>query len=280
MTNFVLLVVLVATQVLGDIWLSQGMKQFGEVTSITPQALLSLISYLLTSPWIWLGVSTLTFSMLVYFTAISRLDISYVLPIHASSYVLNALLAWLILGEHVSSLRWLATLMIAIGVFVIGWSESLAEPELKKHPRDIKRKFKRSSKTLLLIATSSLSLPNVWLGTVILALADSAGDVLTGMGIRQVGEIPSFAPAKLLPWVGQVVTNPLMVAGVSGNAIAFLTFIWLLSWAEISLVRPATAIGYAFSLLGARFILQEHISRERLLGIVIIGCGVATLSLT
>lgn len=278
MTNFILLVVLVTTQVLGDIWLSQGMKQFGEMTSITPQTLLTLMSYLFTSPWIWLGVLTLTFSMLVYFTAISRLDISYVLPIHASSYVLNALLAWLILGEQVSSMRWLATLMIAIGVFVIGWSESLAyaEPEFKKN----RRKFKRSSKVFLFIATSSLTLPKVWLGTIILALADSAGDILTGMGIRQVGEIPSFALANLLPWVGRVVTNPLMVAGVGGNAIAFLMFIWLLSWEEISLVRPATAIGYAFSLLGARFILQEHISRERLLGIVIIGCGVATLSLT
>ncbi|WLT39225.1 hypothetical protein NON20_06295 [Synechocystis sp. B12] len=45
------------------------------------------------------GVITLLFALFLYFTATSRLDLSLVLPLFSSSYILNALLAWLILGK-------------------------------------------------------------------------------------------------------------------------------------------------------------------------------------
>jgi bacterial/archaeal transporter family protein len=281
--NLVMLAVLVITQVLGDIWLSQGMKQFGAITVLTPEGLLNLIGYLLTSPWILLGVSTLTFSMLIYLIAISRLDISYVLPIHAFSYVLNALMAWLILNEHVSGVRWLATILITVGVFIISWSEQRSTANLtsKVECQDT-QPFLRGNRRLLLFlgGSSPAAIPQIGLGALTLAIADSAGDLLTAMGVKQIGKIPSVSPSKLLMWVGQVLSNPFMIAGIMAYATGFAIFISLLSWADISLVRPATAVGYVISLLGARFILQERVSRGRLIGIVMIGAGVGTLSLT
>ena len=124
MRKILLILVLVITQILGDIWLSRGMKAFGEVAIFSPADLTELFIYLLTSPWILLGVGTLMFSLLLYWMAISHLDVSYVLPMHASSYVFNALLAGIMLQETVSWIRWIATIIIAFGVFIVGWSES------------------------------------------------------------------------------------------------------------------------------------------------------------
>jgi drug/metabolite transporter (DMT)-like permease len=173
--------------------------------------------------------------MLIYFVAISRLDVSYVLPIHASSYVLNGLMAWLFLREEVTSIRWLATSLIAVGVFIVGRSEQTKKP--KPTP-------KKSQKIWFFLSGFSLSVSKIWLGTIMLALADSTGDILTAKGIKQVGEFRLGKPQEIFTWLRRVLTNPFMLLGISGNATAFLIFISLLSWADISLIRPATAIGY------------------------------------
>jgi drug/metabolite transporter (DMT)-like permease len=123
MSTYLILALLVTTQVLGDIWLSRGMKPFSELDSFSGLVFLHLIAYLFTNPWIWLGILTLICALLLYLSAISHLDLSYVLPMRASGYILNALLAWLILHEHISGVRWLATGAIAIRVFIMGWSE-------------------------------------------------------------------------------------------------------------------------------------------------------------
>ena len=279
MRKILLISVLVVTQVLGDIWLSRGMKIFGEVSSFAPEAIEKLLLYLLTSPWIWLGVGTLVFSMLIYWMAVSRFDISYVLPMHASSYVLNALLAWVILSEQVSGIRWLATLTIATGVLVVGWSEHKKDSRPLYQPTrgEKKRQQQRFGNFMLFLFTAGVSLPKIWLGVLGVALSDSSADILTAVGIRQVGKVP-LSVSQIFPWMQRILSHPLIFVGISCNAIAFMFFITVLSWGDISLIRPATAVGYIFSLLGARFILQEQIAIGRLIGITIIGMGVAILS--
>ena len=281
--NYILLVVLVTTQVLGDICLKQGMRLFGEVTSFAPTALANLIGYLLTNVWIWLGVIILVFSMGVYLVSISRLDISYVLPIHASSYVLNGVFAWLLLGEQVTTVRWIATLLIAIGALVVGWSEQHAlgkrgTKAQNSSPRNLLNNS--SSRFLLFFLPIGLSLPKIWLSCFFLASADAAGDLLSAFGMKQVGTMSSMTPLAIVKWVGKVISNTYMLLAIAGYTLGFLTFISLLSWADISLVRPATAMGYIMSLLGARYILQEQIRFGRLIGIIVIGCGIITLSFT
>ncbi|WLT39226.1 hypothetical protein NON20_06300 [Synechocystis sp. B12] len=50
-----LLLTMVTTQVLGDIWLSRGMKVFGAVEDYSLAGLWTLFLYLLTSPGLWWG---------------------------------------------------------------------------------------------------------------------------------------------------------------------------------------------------------------------------------
>lgn len=274
-----ILAVLVTTQVLGDICLSRGMKIYGEITSYSPQALLDLITYLFTSFWIWLGVATLAFSWFLYLVSVSRMDLSYVLPIHASSYVLNALMAWLILDEVVSPLRWLATITIALGVFIVGWSEYLTRKRAAKLARSLNID-RKTLNTMMLSLPLAVYLPKVWLGVLVLVLADAVGDILTARGMKQVGKITSLSLQGMVNWIGRIATNVGILVGIFSQAIALLMFISLLSWDDISLVRPATALGYVVSLLAAKYILQEKIHQGRLVGIIVIGCGVAIISLT
>ena len=279
--NFLFFGLLILTQVLGDIWLSQGMKLFGEVDFALP-TVVRLVGYLFTSPWIWLGVGTLIVSLLLYMSAISRHDLSYVLPIHSLTHVLNALCAWLILNESVSGLRWLATLIIAGGVFVISWSKRQEE---MLHPRVQPRiqadvDLNRRMHGFLYLFPFGLYLSKIWLGVILLVCADATGDLLTAIGMKQIGRVTWMSGPKLLKLGQRIFTHPLVLSGIAGHAIAFVTFISLLSWADISLVRPASTLTYVVSLLGARFILKEQITWGRLQGIVIIGSGVALISFT
>lgn len=124
MKKFIVLSLLVLFQVLGNVELSHGMRQIGEVNTLNPLLVLKLGSRVLTNPWIILGVAFLIASLLLYLAAISRLDLSYVLPITESSYVLTTLFAWLMLGEKISVARWVGTLTISVGVLIVGLSES------------------------------------------------------------------------------------------------------------------------------------------------------------
>jgi len=266
--NIVLLLAVVTTQVLGDIGLSQGMKLFGAVESYDLGSLGRLALYLLTSPWIIGGAATLVASLFLYLSAVSRLDLSVVMPLMASSYIVNAFLAWLLLRESVSPQRWLSALVIALGVGLIYQSESRSG-----------RPAPPSSLPSLWLLPAVLILSRLWLGVLILVIADSAGDLLTARGAKQIGAISFQSPLAVLSWVGQVLRHPLILLGVSCQTLAFICFLSLLSWADISLVRPATALGYGVSLLGARFLLGERIPPGRWLGIGVIGFGVALVAL-
>jgi uncharacterized membrane protein len=52
-----------------------------------------------------------------------------------------------------------------------------------------------------------------------------------------------------------------------------------LSWADLSLVLPATSISFVITTLGAKLYLQEKISPARWAGIVLVCIGVALISL-
>ena len=49
---------------------------------------------------------------------LSRADLSFVLPVIATSFVLIAIVGHFVLGERVSGLRWLGILLISFGVLL------------------------------------------------------------------------------------------------------------------------------------------------------------------
>ncbi|MDV3001940.1 MAG: 4-amino-4-deoxy-L-arabinose-phosphoundecaprenol flippase subunit ArnE [Chroococcopsis gigantea SAG 12.99] len=279
---FVLLSALVTTQVLGDIWLSRGMKAFGVADPLSFTGLYTLIAYLLGNPWIWLGVATLIISLFLYFISVSRLDLSYVLPIHASNYVFNALFAWVILGEKVSAIRWASAFIITLGVLLVGISENpdSFDKLINTEPKRKFLRFKRWLDKVFLFATPiGVSAVKTWVAVLIIVLADAGGDLFNAVGTRQVGAVKLSSLPDVVKYIGKILTNTFILRGILCQTVAFISFVSVLSWADISLVRPCTALTYIFTLIGAKYILGEEVKRGRLIGIIIVGCGVALIAL-
>ena len=113
----------------------------------------------------------------------------------------------------------------------------------------------------------------------VIVLADSAHDVLLTRGMRQVGGISTIKPRELLSIAGQVLRNRSFLTGFLFTVIYFFSFLLVLSWADLSLVFPATALVYVTSTLGARFILRETVTLQRWAGTVLVCLGVALTSL-
>jgi drug/metabolite transporter (DMT)-like permease len=115
-----LLVLMIVFGSAGDVLLSKGMKQIGPVTDWSAPALARVGYATLTSPAVWMGVSSLILFFICYLLVLSWADFSFVLPASAASYVIVPLLGFTLLGESVSLIRWVGIGLIALGVGFVG----------------------------------------------------------------------------------------------------------------------------------------------------------------
>jgi bacterial/archaeal transporter family protein len=108
-----LVLIAIATQVAGNVFLSHGMRQAGPIVSASPFDYLRAIN-----PWTVAGVCALAIWMVTDLALLSRADLSFVLPVIASSYVLIAIAGHFVLGERISGPRWIGILVISFGVLL------------------------------------------------------------------------------------------------------------------------------------------------------------------
>lgn len=118
-----------------------------------------------------------------------------------------------------------------------------------------------------------------WVAVIFLVLIDSAGNLCITRGMKQVGEVATLQPQELLRLARRALTSPLIGLGVLCAATTFCLFLTLLSWADLSFVLPATAIGYPLNVLNAQYILKEKVTPVRWFGTLFICIGVALVSL-
>ncbi len=95
----------------GNFYLGLGMKQ-------APAGLGPILSLL--QPWVLLGIALLILWTLLRMKLLEWADLSYVLPVTAVGYVLNAILGAAFLHENVSVLRWTGTALIMAGAALTG----------------------------------------------------------------------------------------------------------------------------------------------------------------
>ena len=112
----------------------------------------------------------------------------------------------------------------------------------------------------------------------VIVLADSAGDVLLTRGMKQVGEISTIRWRELLIIARKVLSNRSFLSATFFICVTFVSFLTVLSWADLSLVFPATSLIYVVSTLGAKFILGETVTLQRWAGILLVCLGVALTS--
>ncbi len=118
--TYLLIFLMVIFGPLGNVLLGKGMKRIGAVNIGTPAEAIDVLSRVLTSGTIWLGIA----SLIVFFGAnmlvLSWADYSYVQPASSVAYGMSALLAHFLLREMVTPTRWMGVLLICLGVLVVG----------------------------------------------------------------------------------------------------------------------------------------------------------------
>ena len=95
------------------------MKRVGEVRSLAFGSLLNFLRRALRDTWFWLGIGLLVCSFFSLLALLSWQDVSFVIPATALSYVTGALAAKLLLGEHLTPLRWTGIVMVSLGVALV-----------------------------------------------------------------------------------------------------------------------------------------------------------------
>ena len=123
--RYVLLALIVIGSTLGDVYLAKGMKQIGEISLRRWHDLL----FAPLNPYVALGTALLMMFYLSYLASLSWADLSYIMPATTFGYVLTALLAHFMLGEHVPLTRWIGIIMITLGVgFITGGGSLTVAP--------------------------------------------------------------------------------------------------------------------------------------------------------
>ena len=110
----ILVALVIVTNVLGNAFLSRGMHQVGRIVSLSP------VDYLraMANPSAIVGILILIAWILSDLALLSRADLSFVLPVTASAYVLVALVGHFFLHDHISWQRWIGILLITGGVIL------------------------------------------------------------------------------------------------------------------------------------------------------------------
>jgi drug/metabolite transporter (DMT)-like permease len=97
------------------------------------------------------------------------------------------------------------------------------------------------------------------------------GDAALSRGMTSLPPISVAHPLSLI----SAVFTPWIALGIALLIAYFASYLTALSWADLTYVMPATALGNVFVALLAHYWLREDISWMRWMGIVMITVGVA-----
>ncbi|MBL8150067.1 MAG: EamA family transporter [Blastocatellia bacterium] len=103
----------------GDIMLSRGMKQVGEVNTLNVYKLFSMAWRTITTPAVLIGIGFMAIAFFSLLAALSIEKVSIVEPATAVAYVINTIGAKFYLKEEVDNARWMGSLFVCLGAFLL-----------------------------------------------------------------------------------------------------------------------------------------------------------------
>jgi len=121
--TYTLLASMVLFSSIGNVLLSKGMKQVGEIVDYSASGLSIVFLRIFMSGTIWLGVVSLLVFFVSYLLLLSWADFSFVQPVSSIGYAVVAVLSYFLLGEIISPIRWLGVLFICAGVALVSGTE-------------------------------------------------------------------------------------------------------------------------------------------------------------
>ena len=112
------------------------------------------------------------------------------------------------------------------------------------------------------------------LGLMVFMVLGVIGNVLLSLGMRQMAPMETLTFGSVVRLLQHVTTTPAILAATACLAVGYLMFLAVLSWADVSVVRPATAGSYLLTAVAAQWILHERVTPARWAGILVVTLGV------
>jgi drug/metabolite transporter (DMT)-like permease len=103
----------------GDVFITKGMKQIGEISTMRPGELVRVALRVLSNPNFLIGVFFMACSFFAFLAVLSWADLSFVLPATSLSFVITTIGAKFVLKEEITRLRLAGTALVCLGVALI-----------------------------------------------------------------------------------------------------------------------------------------------------------------
>lgn len=114
--RWLLVLVIVACNTVGDLLNAFGMRRHGHVRDFHPSGLRRLIHSLAQNTYVLGGILAMAISFFALLSLLSIAELSFAIPATSASYLLETVLAKFLLKEDIHWQRWLGAGLVACGV--------------------------------------------------------------------------------------------------------------------------------------------------------------------
>ena len=118
LNNIIIIILSIMMSSSAHIFLKKGMMTHAQ-NNIKTVGFVDLFWTVGTNPWVVGGMLLHVSALIVWLWALSKVDISFAYPFLALGYVLVSAMAWIWLGENITSMRIFAMIIIIIGIFIL-----------------------------------------------------------------------------------------------------------------------------------------------------------------
>ncbi len=111
-------------------------------------------------------------------------------------------------------------------------------------------------------------------------IAQAVANTLLSKGMKVIASMPSFSDGFSLIMLAYALKSPFIWGGILLLIVFFACFLSAVSWADLSLILPITALGYILNVFTGNYFLGEPVSPAHWFGSVLIVFGVVLVSLS
>jgi drug/metabolite transporter (DMT)-like permease len=119
-----------------------------------------------------------------------------------------------------------------------------------------------------------------WICIFAVVCSSAAGDVLIALAMRRIGDLGEFRRTHgFLSVMARVLSSGALFGGVFFMAMAFFSNLIGLSWADLSLMGPASAaLTFVTNAVAAKLFLHENVDKRRWVATIFVCGGVLLLT--
>jgi drug/metabolite transporter (DMT)-like permease len=119
-----------------------------------------------------------------------------------------------------------------------------------------------------------------WLSIFAVVIFSTIGDVLISHAMKNIGDVAHvWRDYGTFYTLRRLLGNGPLWLGILFMALGFFSLLFALSWADVSLVGPASAsLTFMTNAIAAKLFLKENVDRRRWLAAMLVACGVVLIA--